>query len=216
MKKILVFSVLLSLLLSLQPAQATIGLGLGVKASTLGIGFEITKSTIDKLNIRAGMASYKFAFDGEMTEQEVEYAADLNLSSWQLMADYHPWNKSFHLSLGVIGNGNKVETTITPMTEQTMGGRTYSVERQGQLFSTFDWAKIAPYFGLGWGNAAQPGRGLGFNLDIGAMYQNSPNIELVGTEMLTPTAELNQQLFDDSFEGAKVWFVMSLSLSFSF
>jgi len=75
---------------------------------------------------------------------------------------------------------------------------------------------MAPYFGIGWGNPVEKGRGLGFNLDIGAMYQNSPNIKMTGTGMIAPTAEANQQLFEDSFEGAKVWFVVALGLSVNF
>ncbi|MBC8465785.1 hypothetical protein H8D57_02060, partial [bacterium] len=186
MKNIFLFflvSVACLVLISASPTQAELGIGIGIKASSLGMGLEITKSTIQKLNIRAGFSSYSYSLDGEMKKQKIEYVGDLNLSSWSVQADYHPWNGSFHVSLGIIGNGNEAEATITPINEQVVGGRTFTIEDQGSIDMFFDWEKMAPYFGLGWGNPVAKGRGLGFNFDVGAMFQNSPNVELTGVGM---------------------------------
>jgi len=202
-------------MLSFNTANAELGLGVTVKGGSLGIGADITKSITEKINVRAGMTQYTYGMDGEMAEDSVSYAGDFNLSNWSVLADYHPWGGVFRLSLGMMGNGNEIEATIKPTNEKTIGDRTYTIDEQGSLTTLIDWGSMAPYFGLGWGNAAEAGKGLGFNIDMGAMYQNSPNVKMTGVGMIAPSVR-NAENIQKDLEGAKVWAVFSIGLSYSF
>ena len=197
------------------PVKAEIGVSLGIKASTLGLGVEIGKSIIpNQWKVRAAFNTASASLDGEIVAQDIEYTSDITLSSWSVWGDFYPWKAGFHLTAGFVANNNTVEATITSSKEYEVGGRVYTKEDQGQLDTNFKWPQIAPYFGLGWGNPTT--KGLGMVFELGAMYQNSPEIELIGTGMLAPTAPANQALFDESFEGAKVWFLVSLGFTYGF
>jgi len=197
------------------PARAELGVSLGIKASTLGLGVEIGKSIIpQQWNVRAAFNTATASTEGEMVDQDVEYVGDFILSSWSLWGDWYPWKAGFHLTGGIVGNNNSVEATITSSKEYEVFGRIYTKEDQGQLDALFEWPAIAPYFGLGWGNPTT--KGLGMVFELGAMYQDSPEIDLSSTRMLAPTAPANQALFDESFEGAKVWFLVSLGFTYGF
>jgi len=78
MNKTYVFCVICLTLLFSSLTYADLGIALGAKIGTLGYGAEITKSTIPKLNVRAGFATAAYSHEGEMTDQEVEYIGDLN------------------------------------------------------------------------------------------------------------------------------------------
>lgn len=196
------------------PAQAEMRAFIGLKASTFGLGIEVGKSLIyEQLNLRAGFNTGTMATTGELVDQDIEYSAGLNLSSWSALIDYYPWEAGFHLTGGVVGNNNAVEATIKSTKDYSIGGRTYNKEDQGQLDATIDWPRIAPYLGFGWGNPTRDG--LRVNFELGAMYQNSPQVAMSGVGMIAPTANQAPKVEED-LAGAKVWFLVSLGLTYGF
>lgn len=194
-------------------SQAALGVGLGVKAGSLGLGAELSKSLGKKFALRGSFQQLTYSTDGEMTEQEVEYVADLNLSSWSAVADWHPWAGAFYLSGGLVGNGNEIIGTATPMNARQAGSRTYSIAEQGSLAIEVTWPSTAPYIGIGWGNQSTPGGGL--FMDIGAMLQGPPKVAMHGTGMIAASSANAPQVEED-VKGATTWIVFSLGFAFGF
>lgn len=160
-------------LLSAGAAQADAGLGLGVKAGTLGLGAEITKSFTETINGRVGFNSYKFTTSGK--EGDVDYDIDMKWQSTALLLDWHPGGGSFRLTAGYMLNGNKLDMKAKPDSSYKIGDSYFSVDNLG---GTVDFSD-GPYIGLGWGNSAR--KGFGFSFELGAMYQDSPKVKLSGT-----------------------------------
>lgn len=193
----------------LQPGR----LALKVDAGTLGFGGEFVISVVEKLNVRAGLNTFTFPYTYEDTEQEMEADIDLTLNSISVLADFYPGKKStFHLSGGVIVNNNAVDMTITPTGTYEVGVKTFTSDEIGVLDGVVDFAKVNPYIGLGWGKATNPNKRVGFNFDLGVIYQDSPNIDFEATGMISGTAD-QDVVFEESLQDLKFFPVMKLGLS---
>lgn len=201
-------------------SAAADGFALGVKAGTLGAGVEGTFGISPRVNLRLGANSYTYSY--EETASGIEYDADLDLKSGALLLDWHPFKGVFRLSAGYMYNKNALQLRATPTEDQEIGGTTFTPQQIGTLTGDMTFKKGAPYVGFGWGNAAR-GWGLGFSLEIGAMFQGSPEVALAsegGTE--SNNAAFQQRLreeeqeIEDDLEEFKVYPVISLGLSFRF
>lgn len=191
------------------------GLGVGVKAGTLGLGAEITKSFTSSINGRLGLNSYTFTTSG--SESGIDYDTDLKWQSTAALLDWHVFEGSFRLTAGYVFNANKLEMTNTtggPTVE--IGGNTYGIT-PGDLNGSVEFAN-GPYVGFGWGNAGD-GKGLGFSLEIGALYQGSPDVSLTAAASTGITAadlrEEERQL-EDSLKDFKWYPQVALGISYAF
>jgi hypothetical protein len=104
-----------------------------------------------------------------------------------------------------------------PSGSYSIGNRTYTGAEVGTITGTVDFASSAPYFGVGWGNATS-GR-LGIALDLGLVFQGTPQVSLLTTGILSsdPTfvQELNREVqeLEDEIKEFKYSPVISLGLS---
>jgi len=213
----ILFILLFSIILVSLPAYAGLradGLAIGVRASSLGIDLEATKAITNKFTFRFGYNFFTLTQDGENTDAEVTYTLDAKLNSMELLLDYYPWGKSFHLTGGMIMNNNEFEFVATPMNEYIVGTRTFTIEELGSMTGLVTFDGSAPYIGLGWGNPTLKGKKLGTMFDIGVMLQGAPAVDLTATGMIEPTAGAEEETFNSSLEGATVWFVVSWGLTF--
>lgn len=210
----LLSAILLAITLS-SAASADLGFAVGVKGGSLGGGVELSKSLWGKFALRLAMNEFTYLLNDSLPDQDMTYDADINLSSWSAIVDYHPWKGVFRLSGGVINNSNNFVAKITSSKSYQVGGRTYSPEDQGELTATIDWPNMAPYIGLGWGNSTEKGKFFGVNFDLGAMIQNSPKVTLKGTKMME-AMESEAPKIEEHLKGAKTWVVASLGFSFHF
>jgi hypothetical protein len=196
-------------------ARADLGIALGVKGGSLGAGVELSKSLWGPFAVRAAMNQFTYSMEDSMPEKDMAYTTDIELSSWSVIVDWHPWDGVFRLSGGVINNGNNFVAKITSTETYTVGGRSFTPETQGELNATIEWEPMAPYIGLGWGNSTEKDKFFGVNVDIGAMFQNSPKVTLKGTKMME-AMEAEGPKIEKHLEGAKTWLVASLGFSFHF
>ncbi|MBM3329540.1 MAG: hypothetical protein FJY67_08740 [Calditrichaeota bacterium] len=196
-------------------SQADLGVALGIKGGSLGAGVELSKRIYGKWTVRGALNQFTYKLDGDIEDKDMAYEADLNLSSWSVILDWHPWNGVFRLCGGIVNNGNNFVGVIKSTKTYTVGGRSLTPEDQGELEATIDWEPMAPYIGFGWGNATEPGKFFGLNLDIGAMFQNAPSVTMKGTKMMQ-AMEAEAPKIEDSLSGAKTWLVASLGFSFHF
>lgn len=195
------------------------GLGVGVKAGTLGLGAEITKSFTPSINGRLGFNNYTFSTSG--TESDIKYDIDLKWQSTALLLDWHPFEGSFRLTAGYIANGNKIDMDAKPAAEYKVGDVSYDATDLANLNGTVKFDS-GPYVGFGWGNAGD-GKGLGFSLEVGAVYQGSPNVSLRGScTDVVACADFDNQLAqeeknaEDSMSEYKWYPQVALGISYAF
>jgi hypothetical protein len=211
-------------LLALSSLFATVGaladdFALGAKAGTLGLGLEGTFRLNDRFNVRGGINGYSRRINE--TESDIPYHADVNLKSFGLFFDVHPFAGVFRVTAGFINNGNKLHLDATPTSNVNIGGASHTPAEIGTLTGDIKFKSGAPYLGIGWGNATGPGSPLTFTAEIGAMFQGKANVSLNstgGTQSNNPTlqSQLRQEEQDVSNDIGKIYPVISLGLAYRF
>lgn len=164
---------------SAMPAQAG-DFSLGASASTLGFGAEAGYAFNDRFGVRLG--GYAFSLDQDGEESGIEYDGDLDLSNVGVFVDWHPFAGAFRVSGGWFATDNGLDAVGQPGPGGTydIGGITFTEAEVGTLSATADLGSSAPFLGAGWvwGKA---GGGLNWSLDLGILFQDSPDIEMTST-----------------------------------
>ncbi|MCK4840955.1 MAG: hypothetical protein KAT04_03620 [Methylococcales bacterium] len=179
---LLTISILAANSSSVIASDTTPWFGLTAKVGTLGGGLDLTIPTfVEEINLRAGIAGAYF--DGSGTVSDIDYDASLRLLSGTLLGDYHPFNNGFRLSGGMVINGNEVTLEGQPSagTSFTFNNTTYTAASIGSVDAEVDFNAVAPYLGIGYGNAIGTDGNFHFAFDLGVMYQGSPNVSLTAT-----------------------------------
>ena len=206
----------------------TSGWGITPEIGTTGIGASVTKSVSPNVNARVGLNAFKYGADFE--EQDVKYEADLNLFNVSTLVDYHPFKKSgFRLTGGLVFNNNNVSGNAKPNGNQEYeyNGNTYRSDQIKSVDAKVSLPnKVAPYLGIGWGNAVKPGNRFAFSLNLGVMFTGSPNFDLsaeidpsvdAGTrQQIQSDIEAERKKIEDDINGFGVYPVLSIGASYHF
>jgi hypothetical protein len=164
--------------------------GVGVKVSTLGIGFDGAVATTDRTNVRVG-ANF-LTFNHDFDNDGIDMVAHLKLRSVTAQFDWFPTAGSFHVSPGLmIYNGNRVEATaLVP------GGQQFTLGNDRLLSNPSDpvrgaakvsFARVAPEITVGWGNVAPRGdRRWSIPVELGVVFSRAPAavLGLIGSACL--------------------------------
>lgn len=211
------------------PLNEHSGVAIEPQVSSLGLGVDITARVSENLNARAGFGVWSWS--GEYQETDVNYTADLKLRSGAAVMDIYPIpDTEFRLSGGIMLNGNKVEATAESETVEvagtsqqvyTIGGRTFTADQVGTLEGDVTFPLVAPFVGIGWGNAVKPGRRLGFTIDLGVMIHGTPEVSLRATnQSVTPQLQesIDKEIEDlnAKLEGFKFYPVLQIGISYQF
>lgn len=196
--------------------MALADLGLGVKAGTLGYGVEGTVGLTTGVNLRAGLNG--FSYDYTDSASNIDYDIGLDLKSYALLLDWHPFAGTFKLTAGILSNKNGATMTATPTGSVTIGGNPYPAGTAGRLSGEVDFKGAAPYAGIGWGNAAGKSRGLGFSIELGVLFQGAPDVTLTSTNPAVSQSDLDAEAreIEDDLSGFKSYPVISFGLSYQF
>lgn len=206
---------MLMLAATLSPVAAKAeGLAVTGKVGTLGLGLELTKSYSDVFTSRLGFNTYTLARTA--TQGTVNYDAKLKLQTFSALADWYPMHGALRATGGLFYNKNKMSLTGVPT-----GGSTYTINGQqytmSSLQSEVTFNSVAPYLGIGWGNATEQGKGWGLNSDFGILFQGSPKVTLTQTGgNAAAQAALNQEQvrLQDSVKSYKYYPVASVGVSY--
>ncbi|MFH1196149.1 MAG: hypothetical protein V1720_10575 [bacterium] len=190
------------------------GFAAGIKVSTLGVQVEGIKSFSKSLNGRVGIAFFSYNLTGGGGDEDFEYEGDLKLLSISVLADYFPFQNWFRLTGGALINLNKGELTMTPTQSYTVGGVLYTPAMLGNVTADVKVNVISPYIGIGIGNPTV-GKGVGFSLDIGGVYQGKPSVEMGATGLLEPSAE-QAPIIEDNLSWFQFYPVVALGITFKF
>ena len=196
------------------------------EASTLGLGGQVVRKVSPNLNARVGVNAFGLGFDLE--ETATEYDADLNLFNVSTIFDYHPSKGSgFKLSGGLVFTNNNIEGTATNDETIEIGDREFSAEQLGSVDADIEISRdVAPYIGLGWGNAVGESKRVGFWFNAGVMFGGSPNVDVspnindgvpdsVVTE-INQAAEQEEEDLEDELDFLSIYPVLSLGISYQF
>ena len=218
------------------------GWAIAPEASTLGFGGHIVRKIAPNFNARVGVNAFGLGINIE--ETDLDFEGDLNLFNVSSIIDVHPFKRSgFRISGGLIFGDNNFDGTadISEEVADELG----EVEVEGQLINVSDLNinelatldadidvnnSVAPYIGIGGGNAVGEGKGLGFWWNLGVVFGGSPEVELdsnVSEE--TPEAireeveeaadnilEEEEEKLEDELDFINIYPVLSLGLSYQF
>ena len=201
-----------------QVANAGDDFWIGAKAGTLGLGLEATWRPVPYLDLRAGVNRY--TYDSSTTENDIEYDTELDLDSLYATANLRVPLSPFRVTAGVFANGNELALMSKLATSYDIGGTTYTPAEVGTLRSAVDFESTAPYLGLGFDFRILDT--VGFNIDLGVLWQGSPNVGLTADGLLAsdPTfmadLETERQDLEDDVDKFKAYPVASIGFSVNF
>ena len=198
------------------------GIAIAPKIGSTGAGADLTVGVARTLNVRLGAQGWSRS--ETRTEQEIEYDADLKLLSGQILLDLHPGGRAFRISAGAIVNGNEVTAVSTEDAVYVINGTPYPVGLVGRLSGKVETNTLAPYLGVGWGNAVAPGAKWRFAVDVGAFYQGSPKVSLRAESPFLPLLpdsfeedlEAERQEIEEDIDSYTVYPVISVGVSYRF
>ncbi|MCI5211174.1 MAG: hypothetical protein D3910_20860, partial [Candidatus Electrothrix sp. ATG2] len=223
MEKKYIFIVAGFLLAISSPAFAEPGqVGIAAKAGTLGFGFEVSVDVSRFMEIRAGYNQVTFDFD--TTISRIDYNFSPEFSTGSLLVDLHPFANAFHFTLGAYLNNNTID--INGIYRQGLLSaklRRYAdLIDQARVVGLVEFDTFAPYLGIGWTSNHESLSRWGVNMDLGIMFQGSPQVtELhvedpwgVGKHPVTQSfIEQERQLIEDEIDEYQYYPVASISIS---
>lgn len=191
--------------------------GIGLDASTFGLGGEIIKGLGPKFDIRAGYSTMnlnlKYNLDLEGTA--VQLFGNINPGGPHLLFNFN-LSPGFHLTLGAALN-----QTVVLVSAQSLSN--VPVEDIFVLPGDFGFIemillpriKVSPYAGIGFGRTLSREKRFSFSFDLGTYYQSSPSASLLGAGMLSPTvSDHNVFVLNSLIKPYRWWPVLSAQLSY--
>src|SRR5215831_10975472 len=125
-------------------ARASVGqVALAARASTLGVGAELSLRTGRNLGLRLGGNYLQFSHDA--TINDIAYHVTPHFENGTAILDLFPFGSPFHLSGGLLLNYNDGQLIATLAHDITIGGTTYHPQDVGSLTGTVTFNQTAPY-----------------------------------------------------------------------
>lgn len=196
-------------------------LGLGVHASTLGYGPELS-FTVDPYLVLRFDYNYYDDYSYTTTKDSIQYDAHLHLNNYGAALDWHPFAGIFLVSLGVFKDNNYLNAVAVPQQSYTLNGQTFTASEVGTLAGHITFNSWAPYLGVGLNTLGSEDRGVGFEIGAGVFYQGSPSVALQANGPIAQVPDLRtavlaeQQRLDDQWNSYKYYPVLNLGLVFRF
>jgi hypothetical protein len=190
--------------------------GASIGAGTLGFGATVNKKISNHFTVNLGYYQGNLNQNAETTfgKDQVSIDANIKVGAAVLLFDYHPSVKSsFRFTFGAAYNFNNYDVDITPKGEQSYGLIIYKTDQVGKITFDITGANVAPYLGIGFGNAVPKGR-VGVGFDIGAFYHGEPKTKLITTGSFEPSnTPENRELLQNAFKGYAFYPFVNLKLN---
>lgn len=171
------------------PGTGAHRMGLGLHASTLGLGAEIAVRMHRKANLRVGLNLFDYSRDFDDTDSRITYRGALELRSAEAYLDWFPFGGGFHISPGLtIRNRNRLSLSAA-----VPAGESISVDDVDywsasadpiHLAGAIEVASTRPALRIGWGNLVPRTRRFSVPFELGVIFQGSP----VATQTFTGMA----------------------------
>ena len=178
--------------------------------STNGLGIGYATSVAPNWAVRGqynALPKQKFSGDVGDFGTGSTLTVEVDWNSAQIVGDWYPLSDGFRVSGGVVFNNNK----ITVSGKGDVGATTNTTVNVEAKMSD----GVAPYLGIGYGVKPKMDKGLGFNFDLGVMFQN-PKATLTAPAASASDVATQQQKVQDAIDKLKVFPVLSFGISYSF
>lgn len=175
-----------------QPEQAPVAstsegkVGVAVKISTLGVGFDAAARLGRKANLRAGMNLFSYSRNFEDTDNNITWVGKLTLRSVHAYLDYFPFGGGFHISPGmVLNNGNKVglSALITAGQKISIDDTDYVSNAANPIRAggEVSFRSASPALLIGFGNMIPSGRRFSVPFELGVVFHGVPTATMTFT-----------------------------------
>ncbi|MGQ0704175.1 MAG: hypothetical protein ACT4PM_13695 [Gemmatimonadales bacterium] len=151
-------------------APASAQVGIAARASTLGLGAELSVHAGPHVVFRLG-GNY-FELSRDVSIESNRYLATPHFENGVALVDLYPFKGIFHLSGGIILNYNEGRLAAYPPV--TLDGRTYSESEVSALDATVTFDRTAPYLGIGIAGRSR----VAFVIDLGVGFTGTPLVDL--------------------------------------
>jgi hypothetical protein len=211
---------------TLLAGAANAQVGVTADVGSTGVGFHVVVPMETYLNGRFGANYFRHNFD--KTSNGVDYDIKGKLQTIDVLFDWYlTEGSSFHLTSGLVYNGNKFNAAAKPngLGGFTLNGHAYTAADVGLLTGRIDYRKAAPYLGIGWGNALARAARWTTNVDLGVFYQGNPNVSLASVGCKTSEAVCKALASDvaaerlhlrDDVDSLKLYPVVRASIGYQF
>ena len=151
-------------------AEEANGWRVGAHGGTAGVGASAAWDFHDKLAVRA--IANRFNYDRKETVSGKRYKGKLELATFGLLLDWHPFDNGFRVSGGAMLNRNELSARTTG-DDFKLGDS--PLNYQGEVRANVDFRNFAPYLGIGY-DSGRGKKGFGFYADAGAMFQGKAQL----------------------------------------
>jgi hypothetical protein len=198
------------------PGQALAqGIGVGVRAGTLGIGAEGAVGLTENLVVRGGIGL--MPWEPEQDIDEITFSLNLPDTWYTVGLDLYLAGP-LRVGAGLLYKPDDPSLTARLSTSTDIGGTSYTPAEVGTLTATLEARRKAPYLSLGFGRHDSPGFGL--SLDLGVAFLGKPEFTLTaedGTLVGDPAFEANLRAEEVNLENdagplLQYWPILSLGL----
>lgn len=197
------------------------GVAAGLKASTQGIGLELTGSLTERLNVRVG-ANY-FKLRKSLDKSGNEYDFDLKLKSFNALLDWHIFGGGFRATGGAVIDKNYLDGQASAANSYDIGDMIFTSAEVGTLNGNIKFRDVSPYIGIGWGNPVAKDSGWTFMADLGVVFVGAATVNLTSTggslsndpDFLAEIVKEEADIRDD-LDGYKLYPVVSLGFAYKF
>jgi len=173
-----------------------LGFRIAPRISTLGGGLEVAKGLTPWLGLRGGVNYFTYTYDSQ--ESGNDYELELELKSFGLFVDLHPFKQAFRITGGFLINGNEINgnAKLAAGEKFDLDGTEYSLAgNRASMALTYD--TFAPYAGLGWDTTFGDDDRWGFTFDLGVVFSGSPDLAI------NASVDSNNQAIINEFESKK-------------
>lgn len=202
-----------------------IDMGVSADIGTTGFGAHLTVPVQESLNARFGFNTLNYNYSGSTSDTDYDFK--LKLKTFDALLDYYPTSSTFRLTGGLVYNGNKVTAVAKPTAGQfyEFEGNQYDATQAGQINGNIDFKKVAPYLGIGFGNAVAKDSGWGFSGDLGVIFSGSAKSSLTNSGCNLTTLQctsLNNDLqaenvrLQDELDNLRYYPVARIGISYKF
>ena len=144
----------------------------------------MTVPLVNRINVRGGVDFQPLSiqvpgFEDEENGEGVEFNVELPTPAVTVVFDLFPGGSGFRVSAGALYFASPLAIEGAPTDDLEIGDHDYTAAEVGTLRGSLGTDQIAPYFGIGWGNAL--GSGLGFAMDLGVAYHGEPDFRFEAT-----------------------------------
>lgn len=153
------------------------GIGVGVRAGTLGIGAEGAVGLSSRLVARGGIGL--MPWEPEQDIDGVTYNLNLPDTWYTLGLDLY-LTGPLRVGAGLLFKPDDPSLTAGLSTDTDIGGTIYTPEQVGALTATLNARRKAPYLIVGFGR--HDSAGLGLSLDLGVAFLGEPAFTLTAEE----------------------------------